>query len=132
MIQRTRKYKREFRAAVITFLGEATYLGLSAHERERVDAEVSRMLAASFTPATAMHFFTEHWEAKAQTRARAMRRLGVKPIGSGLTWKEFLPLMLIFPEPSLFYQFRASSGATADAEQYLIDRGVPVPAQHGR
>lgn len=128
---RERKHKREFRAAVVTYLGEATYLGLGADERKRVDAEVSRMLAASFTPATAMQFFTDHWEAKAQTRARAMRRLGIKPLGAGLSWKDYLPFVLIFPEPNLFYQFRESSSASSLAKRFLIERGVAVPTKHG-
>ena len=123
---RERKHKREFRAAVITYLGEATYRALSVSDRARVDTEVSRMLAASFTPATAMQFFTDHWEVKAQTRARAMRRLGIEPMGEGLSWKHYLPIFLIFPEPNLFYQFRPSSSATSRAEVFLKERGVPI------
>ena len=130
-LMRERKYKREFRAAVLTYLGEATYLALSGGERKRVDAEVSRMLAASFTPGTAMQFFTDHWEVKAQTRARAMRRLGISPLGEGLSWNDFLPLALVLPEPNLFYQFRPLSTATSDAQCFLTDRGVPVRNEHG-
>jgi hypothetical protein len=129
-LMRDRKYKREFRAAVVTYLGEATYLALNADERKHVDDEVSRMLASSFTPATAMQFFTDHWEVKAQTRARAMRRLGIRPLGGDLSWKDFLPLMLVLPESNLFFQFRPSSDATAHAERFLSERGVSVPSQH--
>ena len=89
------------------------------------------MLAASFTPATAMQFFTDHWESKAQTRARAMRRLGIKPLGEGLSWKDFLPFALILPEPNLFYQFRPSSSATSHAARFLSEHGVSVPTKHG-
>ena len=129
-LMQERKYKREFRAAVVTYLGQATYLSLSAAERKRVDDEVSRMLASSFTPATAMQFFTDHWAVKAQTRARAMRRLGIRPLCESLSWKDFLPLVLVLPEPNLFYQFRPSSPATLEAERFLAERGVSVPNEH--
>ena len=125
---RERKHRREFRAAVVTYLGGATYSQLSESERARVDAEVSRMLGASFTPATAMGLFTDHWEVKAQTRARAMRRLGINPVGE-LSWKDFIPVLLFAPELDLFNQFNPYSSACSEAEKFLIDRGVSVQAK---
>src|SRR3954469_2945489 len=123
---RERKYRREFRAAVVTFLGEATYAHLTAAERLRVDNEVSRMLAASFTPATAMEYFSTYPEVKAQTRARAMRRLRITPTGQGLSWRDFLPRVLVIPEANLFNQFNPFSPATCDAARFLSERGVIV------
>ena len=121
-----RRYKREFRAAVIAYLGDATYLQLSEPERERGDAEVLRILKASFTPDTAMSHFTTYWQVKAQTRARAMKRLAIEPLGDGLTWGEYVPSFLIMPEVSLFNDFQANAEVTRHARDFLIERGVPV------
>ena len=89
------------------------------------------MLAASFTPATAMEYFVAHWEVRAQTRARAMRRLSIPPAGEGLRWGDYFPVVLVVPEANLFNQFQPFSAATSEAERFLTERGVKIPTRHG-
>ena len=121
-----RRHRREFRAAVIAYLGQATYVHLSAGEKERVDAEALRILKASFTPSTAMSFFTTYWQVKAQTRARAMKRLGIEPLGDGLSWRAYIPTLLVMPEVTLFNDFNPNADATLEAQSFLREKGVLV------
>jgi hypothetical protein len=129
---RQRRYRRQFDAAVATLLGEATYERLGATDRARVDAEVFRSLRSSFTPGTAMDLFAMHWQVKAQCRARVMARLGIQPLGRALTWRQFIPRMLILPEANLLNRFSLNSSATVDAEEFLREHGVNVQAVRER
>jgi hypothetical protein len=53
-----------------------------------------------------------------------MAKLGIMPVGEGLSWQRIIPKGSFLPELDLFYRFRPYSQATADAKAYLRERGV--------
>ena len=126
---RARRYKRQFDAAVFTLLGAATYTALDASDRSRVDAEVSRTFHSSVTTYALGDLLARCAALRAQSRARAMAKLGIMPVGEGLNWQRAIPKGSFLPELDLFYRFRPYSQATADAKAYLRERGVDCSAE---
>jgi hypothetical protein len=55
-----------------------------------------------------------------------MKRLGIEPLGHGLSWRAYIPGILVMPEVSLFNDFNPNAEVTRQAQSFLAERGVPV------
>ena len=125
---RAKRSRRRYEVALALFAAEATYESLDRAARTKVEGMIVRITRqVGLFPAE--HRRWAPWALRNAFRAEAMQRLGIAPIGEGITWPAFVGASLMRSAVGLWaFDYRGNDPATAEASHHLLRS----PARSGR
>src|SRR5262245_4483330 len=91
---RAKRRRRRYEVALALLAAEATYQSLERPARARVEGMMAR-IAQQVGLFPAEHRRWAPWAQRNAFRAEAMQRLGIAPIGEGVTWPTFVGASLM-------------------------------------